>query len=1106
MGRVTWQRWCAVCVSGRPGKGGAMGGSPATAPSVSCSCVPPLHPPRAAPPPQLFKYIVRKRRLREADACRLFHDIVDGVDYLHSVGVIHRDLKPENLLMRRTKDGRYRIKVIDFGLSNIQDPGKVLKTACGSPCYAAPEMIKGYRYDGTRSDWWSLGVVLFAMVAGYLPFEDANTSALYDKILHARYTFPTWLSAPCKDLISRMLNTDPKARFTAGDIRRHAWYSQVSTIPPGVTPFPASLDQLDDRVVRRVTDLGIDLGTLRQSVERASHNHATTTYYLVALRMEAKGELGSAPVPAFTSTRPFSATPDATPTPAQRPASAAPPSDDTPRTTRPARPASALPSTRASGASGADTLASTRPASTLHHPASDQELSGEEPASATAPEAAKPTRASSARPSRPASGPAQRDHSSGGDKTTTRSSSVAPRRPATALGALRTAREAAAAAAAKEAATSTATAAARESTDAPTSPDPITTHTATGADSETSPSSTGERLGRTSGGTGSAYSTQQARAAAASREQGDQSPPSTTGAAASARPVTRRGPGDSSLGGGRDRPGTARGAADMLAVARGGAGPVHVVDLDSPVEQLPATPEEAAEGDAPGFGVSRVSTGMQIESHPRNAQREAPPKTGAELAAEAVSVRMASMRSAGEGRTSPRPRSTSPRPTSAAEEAVVEEAAPAPATATPSIPSPVPEAAPAPVPDLPVASAGEREEGGAGRGRHPPSDPDGGGGDDKDSISTGTSATTRSRSPRPTSARRSRPASASRKARRSASSRRPGSARRGRSRPPSATAGPYSTLGSGSSGSGGGRPSSARSASRRQAAAAVYAGREAPGPRANYDHVQSSGYGQAGGVRPSTAPRRFRSKSPRPGSAAAAPSAPLYSYQRKPAPGSVDPTSHPPTARASTVAAPPTAAASARIAAAPNRGRRTQVWSLKPGATSSGNTPASHTAPPIRGRYFAGTHRGVTPSGTAYGFGGAGTGGTPAGAVGGVVVPPLALARMREAQAARSARPASAHPAHATGSAVRSVSPRATAWAEAHAAAVAGVRGARVASAGPGGRSGAAGHVPGIRVHSARDPYGRYPATQRTGESRSAWGSQGNAFSARTGTVFGVHR
>lgn len=102
---------------------------------------------------------------------------------------------------------------MDFGLSNMYEPGATLKTACGSPCYAAPEMIAGKRYHGLKTDIWSSGVVFYAMVCGYLPFEDPKTSNLYKKIMSAEYTLPKFLSGQCKDLIRRILNTDPETRY-----------------------------------------------------------------------------------------------------------------------------------------------------------------------------------------------------------------------------------------------------------------------------------------------------------------------------------------------------------------------------------------------------------------------------------------------------------------------------------------------------------------------------------------------------------------------------------------------------------------------------------------------------------------------------------------------------------------------------------------------------------------------------------------------------------------------------------------------------------------------------------------------------------------------------
>jgi len=118
--------------------------------------------------------------------------LISGIEYIHQSGICHRDLKPENLLLDYDKT----LKIVDFGLSNMYEPNskELLKTACGSPCYAAPEMIAGKKYYGLKSDIWSSGVVLYAMVCGFLPFEDPKTSNLYKKILAGDFKIPKFLS------------------------------------------------------------------------------------------------------------------------------------------------------------------------------------------------------------------------------------------------------------------------------------------------------------------------------------------------------------------------------------------------------------------------------------------------------------------------------------------------------------------------------------------------------------------------------------------------------------------------------------------------------------------------------------------------------------------------------------------------------------------------------------------------------------------------------------------------------------------------------------------------------------------------------------------------
>ena len=166
---------------------------------------------------ELFDYIVASTRVKEIEACGIFQQIMAGVEYITTLNIVHRDLKPENLLF----DHKKQVKIVDFGLSNTYKTGQTLKTACGSPCYAAPEMISGKRYQGSQVDIWSCGVILFALICGYLPFEDSNTTMLYKKITNGEYRCPKFISEEAKDLLSRILKTNPEERYTIDQIKSH---------------------------------------------------------------------------------------------------------------------------------------------------------------------------------------------------------------------------------------------------------------------------------------------------------------------------------------------------------------------------------------------------------------------------------------------------------------------------------------------------------------------------------------------------------------------------------------------------------------------------------------------------------------------------------------------------------------------------------------------------------------------------------------------------------------------------------------------------------------------------------------------------------------------
>ncbi|KAK8643224.1 hypothetical protein V6N13_012530 [Hibiscus sabdariffa] len=171
---------------------------------------------------ELFKEL-SKGKLREDVARKYFQQLISAVDFCHSRGVYHRDLKPENLLL----DENGVLKVSDFGLSALTEckhQDGLLHTTCGTPAYVAPEVINRKGYDGAKSDIWSCGVILYVMLAGYLPFHDTNLIAIYRKISKADYKFPSWFSPEVTKLLSRILNPNPKARISTSKIMTNPWF------------------------------------------------------------------------------------------------------------------------------------------------------------------------------------------------------------------------------------------------------------------------------------------------------------------------------------------------------------------------------------------------------------------------------------------------------------------------------------------------------------------------------------------------------------------------------------------------------------------------------------------------------------------------------------------------------------------------------------------------------------------------------------------------------------------------------------------------------------------------------------------------------------------
>ncbi|KAM6498911.1 Protein kinase-like domain containing protein [Amanita muscaria] len=181
---------------------------------------------------ELFNYIVQMGRLSEERARRFFQQIISGIEYSHRLKIVHRDLKPENVLL----DDGLNVKIADFGLSNEISDGDFLTTSCGSPNYAAPEVIRGGVYAGPEIDVWSSGVILYVMLCGRLPFEDDDVQVLFSKISQGNYHLPSHLSSDARNLITAMLVVDPVKRITIPEITKHAFFT--TGLPRYLTPLP----------------------------------------------------------------------------------------------------------------------------------------------------------------------------------------------------------------------------------------------------------------------------------------------------------------------------------------------------------------------------------------------------------------------------------------------------------------------------------------------------------------------------------------------------------------------------------------------------------------------------------------------------------------------------------------------------------------------------------------------------------------------------------------------------------------------------------------------------------------------------------------------------
>merc|ERR1712110_1138237 len=188
-----------------------------------------------APGGEVFDFLVAHGRMKEKDARVKFRQIVSAVHYMHQNHIVHRDLKAENLLL----DAEMNIKIADFGFSNTFHPGQKLDTFCGSPPYAAPELFQGKKYDGPEVDVWSLGVILYTLVSGSLPFDGSTLRELRERVLRGKYRIPFYMSTDCENLLKKFLVLNPSRRASLEVIMKDKWMNmgyEEEDLKPYVEP------------------------------------------------------------------------------------------------------------------------------------------------------------------------------------------------------------------------------------------------------------------------------------------------------------------------------------------------------------------------------------------------------------------------------------------------------------------------------------------------------------------------------------------------------------------------------------------------------------------------------------------------------------------------------------------------------------------------------------------------------------------------------------------------------------------------------------------------------------------------------------------------------
>ncbi|XP_053334308.1 serine/threonine-protein kinase MARK2 isoform X8 [Clarias gariepinus] len=247
---------------------------------------------------EVFDYLVAHGRMKEKEARAKFRQIVSAVQYCHQKFIVHRDLKAENLLL----DADMNIKIADFGFSNEFTLGNKLDTFCGSPPYAAPELFQGKKYDGPEVDVWSLGVILYTLVSGSLPFDGQNLKELRERVLRGKYRIPFYMSTDCENLLKKFLILNPTKRGSLEQIMKDRWMNvgyEDDELLPYIEPQP---DYKDPKRTDIMLQMGYSQEEIHDSLINQKYDEIMATYLLLDYRNSELDDFSIKPRPSIDLT------------------------------------------------------------------------------------------------------------------------------------------------------------------------------------------------------------------------------------------------------------------------------------------------------------------------------------------------------------------------------------------------------------------------------------------------------------------------------------------------------------------------------------------------------------------------------------------------------------------------------------------------------------------------------------------------------------------------------------------------------------------------------------------------------------------------------------